>query len=326
MEILVTIRTYDSYGGHATISLAGGYLQASLPDLGDAIEEVDVTVCFRNGRQPRPSLEASHARHAEFVQTLPQSRFLRKKRKLTLTYLSELGDDRLVTDFNPPVLDLFRRATTELVGQIGRALDHALKSSDNFDRGRFRAVLDDKLARLPTTEEAFAAVRQEIKADKIKRRDAMDEWQRLGIDWDEFHPFARKILDAPFFWSCANDDAPHGNDTGADLLASYREWRPHRRTLSADVFLARLFSEWGMPLPVNEGDPITRSVYEEAAVALPFAQLKVDGACDRSARDTALAILDARSKREAAPRCDTLAVLRAKLVSAPLLQTGRAGQ
>ena len=320
MEILVTIRTYNSYGGHATISLAGGYLQTSLPDLGDGIEEIDVTVCFGNGREPRPTLEVSHVQHAEFVQTLPQSRFLRKKRKLSLTYLSELGDDRLVTEFNPPVLDLFRRATTELVGQIGRALDHALKASDNVNRDRFHAILDDKLARLPATEEAFAAVRQEIKADKIKRRDAMDEWQRLGIDWDEFHPLARQILDIPFFWSCANDDAPHGNDTGADLLASYREWRPHRRTTAADVFLARLFSEWGMPLPVNESDPIARRVYDEAAIALPFAQLKVDGACDRAARDAALKVLDAKSGYDASTSGDAVSLLHAKLQSAPLLQ------
>ena len=46
----------------------------------------------------------------------------------------------MVTEFKPPVLDLFRRATTELVGQIGRALDHALKASDNVNRDRFHAI------------------------------------------------------------------------------------------------------------------------------------------------------------------------------------------
>jgi hypothetical protein len=36
------------------------------------------------------------------------------------------------------------------------------------------------------------------------------------------------VLDDPFFWQEADDFAPHGNDTGADLLADYRPWR--RRT------------------------------------------------------------------------------------------------
>lgn len=90
-----------------------------------------------------------------------------------------------------------------------------------------------------------------------------------------YHRKGRAILDDPFYWSCDNEFAPHGNDTGADLLHAYREWNRQHRQVDSMVFFDLLMTEWEM----TEADEMGRSVRDEAAVALAFAEVKVRGAC-----------------------------------------------
>ena len=113
----------------------------------------------------------------------------------------------------------------------------------------------------------------------------------VEIDWNNFHPLARGILDDPFFWEYASDLSPHGNDTGADLLEDYRRWNKRHGTESPMNFLAGLFKGWDIkPIDwsiTSENDveqldkeqPIPLRVCNEAAIALAFAALKMRASC-----------------------------------------------
>ena len=121
------------------------------------------------------------------------------------------------------------------------------------------------------------------------------------IDWSHYHPKAKEILDDPFFWDCADDLAPHGNDTGADLLDDYRRWDKRNRTRSPLDFLDRLLARWDIkPIPwsvtdkeavrkLHRDDPIALSVCNESAIALAFAVLKMRAECAADVIQVALA-------------------------------------
>jgi uncharacterized protein YfeS len=129
----------------------------------------------------------------------------------------------------------------------------------------------------------------------------MSPWERLGIDWRDYHPDARKVLDDPFYWESVNDFAPNGNDTGADLLASYRKW--HRRNPSGDpiAFYQQLLRRWGITVePSNE---IDQSAMDEAAVALAFAEFKIRADCRPAVAALARAAI-VRQRQEAIEAVD----------------------
>src|SRR5262249_2263872 len=131
--------------------------------------------------------------------------------------------------------------------------------------------------RLPSTPKAFATLIQELEQKDAARRAALSPWETLDVDWRDYHPDARTILDDPFYWDCVNDFAPHGNDTGADLLEDYRKWL--RRNPAGDpvAFYRRLLRQWGFEAE-STAQP-DADVADEAAVALAFAELKLRASC-----------------------------------------------
>ncbi len=120
---------------------------------------------------------------------------------------------------------------------------------------------------------------------------AMSPWDQLDIDWTEFHPKAREVLDDPFFWDCIDEIAPHGNDTGADLLEDFQKWNKRNSQKSPLIFLENLFSKWDIEpidwhlakrnavLKVESDRPIELALCNEAAIALAFAVLKQRANC-----------------------------------------------
>jgi uncharacterized protein YfeS len=174
---------------------------------------------------------------------------------------------------------------------------------------------------LPSTVEELAPFAEESKKRQAARYAAMSPWERLGIDWSDFHPDARRILDEPFYWECSNDFAPNGNDTGADLLADYRKWL--RRNPSGDpiAFYHHLIRQWGFP-PEPSSD-IDRTAMDEAAVALAFAEFKLRADCRPAVAALARAAIQRQRQQaiEAAnwphkeERLKSLDMLEAKLPS-----------
>ena len=268
--------TYDSYGAHSTFYMIAGFLLTDAPDFGKAISELTVTFHFPTSGPPRKSLEQHYANfHANRLK-LPKVVFRRTREKASIDVASELLDGSDWQNRRGRPLPLFTAAVKETIGAL-RLLEARLTGKDDFATDAFLTHCERRLASLPTTDEALSQLEVVLEQRRAAIRAAMSPWEFLGVDWRDYHPNARQILDDPFFWKGANDFSPHGNDTGADLLSDYRSWLKRNPTGEPLDFYRNLITGWGFSL--NASDSTARSVMDEAAVALAFAELKLRGEC-----------------------------------------------
>ncbi|MBV1909355.1 MAG: hypothetical protein KUG78_08530 [Kangiellaceae bacterium] len=295
MQIGVSIHTYNTYGGHSTISLAGDFLELGIGDFGTSIEELEIHVYFQGGHAKK-TLESLFDQYHNFIKGLPSTKFYRKKNRFELNILSELGDSSLVKGYGPPKLGLFIDSTKEIVAALA-SIKAKLKKGDQFDFDAFLLSMQKRINDLPETEEEFTKLQQLVDDERKRKRDAMDEWEKLGVDWIDYHPQAREILDSPFYWNCADDFSPNGNDTGADVLGFYEEWRPKNKKRSGISFFDNLMSDWKVSLPPDESDDYARQTYEDSILGLAFAQLKIDGTCEQKIGCLAVNAIDGIKKR-----------------------------
>ncbi|MEO7325319.1 MAG: hypothetical protein ABIW82_10875 [Dokdonella sp.] len=300
MQFDMMARTYDTCGGLAVLSLVPEFLLADAPDFGTAIAELGITFHFSHSGPPRRSLTDLFANFQAYRQSLPKVVFRRKRAQAEIYIASDLiaGEDwRTASDVAPP---LFKRAVVETIAAL-RLLGKRLTLKDDFDLPAFLAHCHETLIRLPSTQDELNAFIEDSKRRWTARQALISPWDKLAIDWRDFHPDARTILDDPFYWDCANDFAPHGNDTGADLLEDYRKWL--RRDPSGDPvgFHARLVRRWGF----SEGPSMEseRALVDEAAVALAFAELKIRAACRPAAAVLAKTAIQ-RQRRQANEAAD----------------------
>jgi uncharacterized protein YfeS len=321
MKIWVNIHTYNTYGGNPSLSLVGRYFQTGLPPVGTAIKEIDVHVYFSSSTGPTGSLESLFDRYEGFIKRLPSSTYFKTKAKLEINFLSGLGGSETVAGYGPPKLSLFVAGAKEIAGQFS-LIPRKLKSSDDFQSDVFLGAICRKLESLPRTTDEFEALKVALDAENKKELESMDEWEKLGIDWEDYHPKSRTVLSSPYFWDCGDDFSPNGNDTGADVLAMYAEWRKRARKASGVSFLEKLMRDWGVVVPPPPVDEATITVCEESRIGLAFAQLKIDGFCEEPVRALALESISQCRQRMVEQHRDwpllgervrTLAVMEAKL-------------
>jgi uncharacterized protein YfeS len=276
-EFYVMARTYNSFGGHSTLSLIPDFLIAEAPSFGSAISELTVTFHFPTSGPPRSSLENLYAQfHADRLK-LPKVAFGRNRGKMSIDVSSKLIDGSEREFYRGPSLSLFSGAYHETVESL-KLMGSKLTRKDEFEFDSFMRHCLQCEARIPRDEEALSTLVTRLNERRAAIRDAMTPWERLGIDWRDYHPDARHILDDPFYWEQANDFAPHGNDTGADLLSDYRAWLKGQPACDPIEFYENLTSRWGFH--EDAADPMIRGALDEAAVALAFAEVKLRGKCD----------------------------------------------
>jgi uncharacterized protein YfeS len=133
-----------------------------------------------------------------------------------------------------------------------------------------------------------------------------DEWD---LSPENAHPAARAVMAQSFFWDCVDEDSPLGNDTGADVLAFFREWRSENPGTSPIDFLTELLRGWEVadtdwdvtdPERVVELQRADRFGFEhrdDAIIGLAFAQLVLEGTIDTEVLRRALLAL----RRQATP-------------------------
>jgi uncharacterized protein YfeS len=119
------------------------------------------------------------------------------------------------------------------------------------------------------------------------------------IDRRRYHKVARKLLRDSFFWDCMHDFAPHGNDTGADLLNFYRDWLKSQPGGDPLVFYQQLMDEWEMDETIEHH----RHVLDEGAIAIAYAELKLRGQCGSDVKALAKAAI--MRQREAAIQAES---------------------
>lgn len=282
MDFYVMAKSYNCYGGHTTLSPIGNFLLMGAGNFGDAVREVTVTLHFRDSGPARKTLEQLLEGHNRHRSTLPKVVYRRTKGQVSIDIASELMDGRQWKPSPRLSLPLFERGVDEIVQALA-LMRTRLKGSDAFDIEAFLAHCEAARQRIPSTEDALQDLAAKLKAADRAKRDAMSPWEKLDIDWDDFHPQARQILDDPFFWESTDDFSPNGNDTGADLLDSYRDWL---RTHDGQPirFLEHLAQRWGYAgIAAMDGE-----VRDAAAIGLAFADIKLRGECDDHARELAL--------------------------------------
>lgn len=293
MHANVLVQSYDTYGGHSSISIIGDLLEQAARDLDCGVAAVEVTACFRTNRPPKPTLEALQSEfHAE-LEGLPRLRWEPKRRRLSVRYESRLGLAEQVLEHRPPSQALLRAAVEEFVALL-RTHTKALSRKPGLDVERLIELVDSLNGLVPMTDSDVAAVQAAHAERRRAERSRLPWWEQLEIDWAEYHPAARELLNDPFFWSEVDDYSPHGNDTGADLIHDFRAWRRAHKSSPPSVFLQRVLQDWGIStewrrLPIEEwDDELAIQTHDEAAVALAFALIKLEGACDNAVRTVAI--------------------------------------
>lgn len=301
MEILVFLRTYNSFGGHPVISLIGGYLELDMPDFGSALEQIEVYIALKTDTWETPSLQSLHEDFHKNIGQFSGIKFFRTKKRLELRYVGRAnGDDIEANEWrtdDPNTCSLFQSSTIELVQKL-ELIRQKIKPSDNFDFVGFSEWVQKKLDSLPHTAQELEGLFTQIRTHNQKKRAGQDEWKKLCIDFEDFHRNARKILDDPFFWDVTNDFSPNGNDTGADLLEMYRDWRKKCRGVAAFWFYKQVLRGWGINPEAGDDDGIDKTTADEAAIGIAFAQIKLEARCEPEILKVALYSL-ARQRRAA---------------------------
>lgn len=293
MEINVYVRTYNLYGGHVTLSLTGDFLTWHAPSFGDAIQELEVTMHFRTSGPPRKTLKSLYEEFHAGLDRLPTVTFRRKQRRAEIAFYSTLCDGRDVDGSQELSLALFCDACREVVQNVN-LLQKRLRPDDEFDFSGFRSWLDHRLTGLPRTAEQLAEVQSQIHAQRDAVWESLSEWERLGIDFEEFHGDARLVVDHPPLWDVCEECAPNGNDTGADVLELYRDWRKRNRRAKSSSFFSQLMHRWGVPVPPDPEDEDNAYTYNQAIVGLAFAQLKLEATCSADVASLALEALESQ--------------------------------
>jgi uncharacterized protein YfeS len=336
MKVRVNTHAYNRYGGAPSVSPVGDYLSLHLMDLPPRELTIEATACFTTHGPPRKTLERLYEEFHRSLALLPATRFVAKRGVLYVRYHSRICSAERGLRFGPAFLDVFLPTLHELAALLPVVLRQKKAAAPALDPKALSVALAKAISDAPATEDALRAFVAEANARSVAAAAALSPWERLDIDWSEYHPEARTLLNDPFFWEEADDNAPHGNDTGADLLHDFRRWRRTHRDKSVSFFVPGLLARWGFEERVRawaqkplcdwtQDDALTVSVHDEATIAVAFAQIKLEGRCDPDVRDSALAAI---TRQEAAAvaahfgwsvsaeRAERLALMRTALMGA----------
>ena len=161
----------------------------------------------------------------------------------------------------------------------------------------------------------------------------------------DFHPRAKEILANEIFWNSTDEYTPVGNDTGADVLGLYRQWRVDNPASDRSQFFANILSQWELvPLhgiPTNDlAERLNQSHYEiltwdDTVIAWAVSQIACDGNLDariaeladiaikRQSQDS---VISFRGWTSATERLSVLNVVRETLKAARTADGDRSGE
>jgi hypothetical protein len=94
MRFYVMACTYNTYGGHSTLSLISDFLLGDADDFGSAVSELTVTFHFPHTGRARRTLEQMFADFHANRRSLPKVVFRRKRGHASIDIASELVDGK----------------------------------------------------------------------------------------------------------------------------------------------------------------------------------------------------------------------------------------
>lgn len=321
MEVWFQVHSYDVYGGHRSLSLIGHWLQESDSARLVDLKDVEFEANFVHLGPPKKTLEKLFEGFHADLSALPLVTYGAKKGKLRLRYRSSIGDARAILKNRDLSIDIFLAAFDELLAVIRTA---PIERKKGLNHSAFRHWISEARSSAPATQDELEDFEDWYKAEAQRRRALLSPWEQLDVDWEDYHPAARELLDDPFFWDSCDEYAPHGNDTGADLLDVVR--KAPLAAADPKSFLRRVFDGWGMSASVDralqkgrrdltEEEETALYVWNQAVVALAFGLLKVRGSAPREAIELAVDVLTNEQKAESisAERAAAIHKLASKL-------------
>ena len=205
--------------------------------------------------------------------------FRRASRRVDAAVVSELSE-REVSGRDDATPEIFAKAAHEVVRGL-EPLRRRVRAGDDVDATKLLAHLAARLDELPRTHE---------EPEELERPPSSSAGARQSDRMPLAPGLAARLAD-PFFVDPADEEAPHGNDTGADLLASYLDARP------ADgwSFLDQQAQEMGFASLRDLSSSDLRE-HDAMVIAFVFAELMVRG---QAPDDVVRLALDALARREA---------------------------
>ncbi len=289
MRAFIVGRSYDTYGGGLPLAAAGDLLEEAASRADCGLDHFEATAFLLSPGIAASHLQASQATFEADRSRLPRIRWERSKRKLTLEYESHIATAQEMHIRH----NFSRRLVLAAIDELAAFLNDqrpTLAKKAGLDEELFIRTVESLGASVPATDADIETFYHEHRA-RLKELEALlPWWERLEVDWKRFHPSARTLLNDEFFWSESDEFSPHGNDTGHDLFDDLRRWRrSHAATPPLD-FLAHELLRWGFD-PAKQDDEIDMYTRDQAAIALAFGLIKLEGSCDPATGDAALAAI-----------------------------------
>lgn len=295
MKVSVSHRLYNSYGGHKSISLAAEIMEYDERSFGSAIEDLEITVQFYHDGPARKSLEQMQEEFHSQLQTLPKATFFRKKHRLVLDIKGTFTTGyEIEKNRKPPIQikpDWVKATLKEIITNLP-VMKSKFKKSDDFCFSDFEQHLKEKLEGISESAEELEKIQNIVRQRKKIAFERLDEWEKIGLDWDDYHPSAKDIVPYPKLWSCADEFAPNGNDTGADTLDLFTDWNKKNKGKSALVFLSKLLTDWEIDINNPYESEFSSYTYFQSVVGLAFASAKLNGECESALKEKAILAIE----------------------------------
>ncbi len=231
----------------------------------------------------------------ENLKSMPKCTFFRKKQRLVLDIEAKFTTGyEIERSKKPPIIinpDWSKSALIEIQDHLP-IIESKIKKTDDFDFNLFEAHINRKLESFPTETSELEKIKTIVSTRKKEEHEKLDDWQKLGIDWEDYHPSSKAVVNHPFQWSCTDEFSPNGNDNGADTLELFRTWNKRNRKSSTMEFLSDLISRWN----VDKNDPDEPGeisyTYFQIVVGLAFSSAKIRGYCSEELKILAISLID----------------------------------
>lgn len=296
MKLTLLENTFNSYGGSWILRPLVSVFELEAKSFGTAIEEIQLTICFPNSlsfasQSVHRSMASSYDNFQKYLSELPKRNFFRKKKILSITSPSNFASAEQIKPTtkeeyairNAKYFYEYNIRALDLLTQEVKACRAKFKKTDDFDFLAFVNWLESIKNKIPTDKTDADQLIEAWQKQRKSTFEKLSEWEKLGLDWDEFHPKARKLLTDPRLWDIGHDFSPNGNDTGADILEMVREIRDKKSFLKdgGKKFYESTWDEWGFATPSQSwpDDSTDYHVHRELIVGLAFALIKLKGEC-----------------------------------------------
>ncbi len=286
-------------------------------NFGSALRGIEFEICFTSKPESKPlpkeiTLFSEYhvppmvSRFNEYHNWLnaiqPSRTFQRKKAKLEIAAIR--ADFAFAEDIFPESPEACRERNEcymyewqlEVLKLVIAELDKCRKkfnSKDDFDYPKFMKWVYTLPEQIPRTKPEAMTLIKQMEQQQSQIYEQMSPWEKLGIDWDDFHPAARDIIPDPRLWDEAYDFSPNGNDTGADVFSMVQEQKRKLKTAKDEgkSFYKKVWTDvWGFSWPPNRepDDNHDYTAHPEFVIGMDYSYLKLFGQCPEWLRSLAL--------------------------------------